>query len=111
MNVTIGRIVLFQTDERGGKRYTLPAIVTCTFDSHPDRKRSLFADGNVHLAADCLVEGNPVPVPDTDGGFVHLHVLSPGPAGAYTELTVPFDDSPEPAPRSWRWPVVAGAKS
>lgn len=101
---SVGRIVHFQTDERGGKRYVLPAIVTCTFDSHPDRERSIFADGEAHMAADHIVEGNPVPVPDTDGGFVHLHVLSPGPAGAYTELTVPFDDSAEPAPRSWHWP-------
>lgn len=95
---TVGRIVHFQTDERGGKRYVLPAIVTCTGDSHPD------SDGMV-VGDEQVIDGNPVPVPNTaEGGFVHLHVLTPGPAGSYTELTVPFDGSDEPAPRSWHWP-------
>lgn len=89
---TVGRIVHYQTDGRGGKRYTLPAIVTCVRSSHPDVEQP--------------DDANPVPIPPDDM-TAHLHVLTPGPQGAYTELLVPFDDSDEPAPRTWRWPTRA----
>lgn len=87
---TVGRIVHYQTDQRGGLRYVLPAIVTCTEDSHPQGPASEV----------------PVPTTAADGG-VHLHVMTPGAQGAYTELSVPYDDSPDPSPRSWHWPPRA----
>lgn len=100
---SVGRTVLFQTDGRGGKRYHLPAIITTTTDSHPDadqvKPKELAASEAVG------VHGNPVPVPNTAKGVVHLHVMTPGPKGYYTELAVPFDDSETPAPRTWRWPA------
>lgn len=98
---TIGRIVHYQTDQRGGERYVLPAIITGTHGSHPQGGEAPGSEGWVAYDH----PGNPVPVPNTMDGFVHLRVFSPGPAGAYTELTVPFDDSDDPAPRTWRWPV------
>lgn len=97
---TVGRIVHYQVDERGGKRYVLPAIITCVEESHPDHGRT-----DVPRLSDpsgVWYDDNPVPVPY--GTHVHLHVLTPGPAGSYTELAVPFDGSDEPAPRSWHWP-------
>lgn len=106
MKPTVGRIVHFQTDERGGKRYVLPAVITCVQESHPDAPPADEWPSDVMDVAR-HVEGNPVPVPATSNGIVHLHVMTPGPAGAYTELSVPFDDSDEPAPRSWHWPPRA----
>lgn len=89
---TVGRIVLYQTDERGGLRYALPAMVACTRDSHP-------GDWSVDPRAE-----HPVPVPESDQ-HVHLVVFTPG-RGTYVEQNVPFDDSVDdrPVPRSWRWP-------
>lgn len=89
---TVGRIVLYQTDERGGLRYALPAMVACTRDSHP-------GDWSVDPRAE-----HPVPVPSSDQ-HVHLVVFTPG-KGTYVEHDVPFDDSVDdrPVPRSWRWP-------
>lgn len=88
---TVGRIVLYQTDERGGLRYVLPAIISGTQDSHAGN----YPDGTP----------NPLPVPDTGyAGEVHLTVFTPGPGGVYAELSVPYDGSPQPKPRTWRWP-------
>lgn len=90
MKPTIGRIVHYQTDERAGMRYKLPAIIVGTADNHAG---SEYPDGTP----------NPLPVPTE--GTVHLVVFTPGPGSTYTELSVPFDDSDYPAPRSWSWPV------
>lgn len=111
---TIGRIVLYRTDGRNGLVYDLPAIVTCTADSHPGD----YPDGRA----------NPLPVPDPGcvhltvftpggfgttvkgpgggaGGFVGAESLAPG-SGTYVELNVPAmpDDAHEAPHRSWRWP-------
>ena len=127
MNATIGRIVIYRTDGRNGLSYDLPAIVTCTQETHPGD----YPNG----------KKNPLPVPET-GDHVHLTVFVPGghgttigryplnhePAsseefvgashmnpgsGTYVELNVPYwlheyDDpaSTEIAPRSWRWPEI-----
>jgi hypothetical protein len=115
---TIGRIVIYRTDGRNGLDYELPAIVTCTLDSHPGD----YPDGS----------HNPLPVPDDDE-HVHLTVFSPGGfgttvmdrggyedhapltdtefvgakritpgSGSYVEWNVPRGDGP----RSWHWPVI-----
>lgn len=127
---TIGRIVWYRTDGRNGLSYDLPAIVTCTRDTHPGD----YPDGR----------RNPLPVPDE--GCVHLTVFTPGGfgtqvrdstdalkerpgsgdfpnagdlipgSGTYVEWNVPSNDAPNAhegytlAPdgvvqRSWRWPV------
>lgn len=121
MRPTIGRIVLYRTDGRNGLVYDLPAIVTCTQDTHPGG----YPDGSV----------NPLPVPEGDA--VHLTVFTPGGfgskvatsgnesygepetddeyvgaahlqpgSGTYVEWSVPFTDAAgESIPaRSWRWP-------
>lgn len=123
---TIGQIVTYETDRRNGLAYTLPAIVTCTRDSHPGD----YPDGRK----------NPLPVPSSEH-HVHLTVFSPGGfgtvvgardetsalgvsiidepesgdfpdalsmlpgSGTYVELDVPFDTTQERQPRSWRWPT------
>jgi hypothetical protein len=115
---TIGRIVLYRTDGRNGLEYDLPAIVTCTAETHPGD----YPDGR----------NNPLPVP-TDG--VHLTVFTPGGfgsvvhgmageeprtedwvgapnftpgSGTYVEWDVPEASDPEnPEPRTWRWPTRA----
>jgi hypothetical protein len=102
---TIGRIVLYRTDGRGGPSYDLPAVITGTAASHPDAGPEDLSGGWSWRD----VPGNPVPIPCTFDGYVHLHVMTPGPSGQYTELTVPFDDGGderdgEPRARSWRWP-------
>lgn len=122
--LTPGRIVWYQTDERNGLSYFLPAIVTVTTQTHPGD----YPDGSK----------NPLPVP-TDDDHVHLTVYTPGgfgtkvvtndgreadPAnahggdevfkaaeqllpgsGTYVELDVPYNE--QGAPRSWRWPERA----
>lgn len=114
---TIGRVVLYATDQRNGLVYDLPAIITVTRDSHPGD----YPDGSP----------NPLPVPESDT-HVHLTVLTPGgfgtkvgtglpqsdaefvgaPAitpgsGSYVEWNVGFD--PDGSPRSWRWPTIVSA--
>lgn len=115
MKPTIGRIVIYRTDGRNGMSYDLPAIITCTQDTHPGD----YPDG----------EKNPLAVPSSDT-HVHLTVFSPGGfgttigagsiprntdafkgaknmrpgSGTYVELDVPFGD--ETTERSWRWPVI-----
>lgn len=114
MKPTIGRVVIYRTDGRNGLVYDLPAIVTCTRDSHPGD----YPDGS----------RNPLPVPGEHGDMVHLTVLTPGgfgsrvsgvptaptnedwkdaPAftpgsGSYVEWDVPQGTGP----RSWRWPTI-----
>lgn len=119
---TIGRIVWYRTDGRNGLTYDLPAIVTCTRETHPGD----YPDGS----------RNPLPVPDE--GCVHLTVFTPGGfgtavvdgegfehndpsndqyltadfllpgSGTYVEWNVEQDqDHDDPMPRSWRWPARA----
>lgn len=97
----IGDPVIYQTDERGGKRYCLPAIITGTHDSHPDCDLA-GAFGGI-LGNEVFLPDNPVPIPNTlELGCVHLFIMSPGPTAFYVEHSVMRDDSPNPAPRSWR---------
>lgn len=135
MNPSIGKIVWYRTDGRNGLAYDLPAIITCTQETHPGD----YPDGRE----------NPLSVPES-ATHVHLTVFTPGgfgtqvvrgeypfrgyvvPAervrsadfpnamgftpgsGTYVELNVPqFDEtilSPEGdervTARSWRWPVI-----
>lgn len=114
---TIGRIVWYQTDGRNGLSYTLPAMVTCTIDTHPGD----YPDGSK----------NPLPVP-ADEFTVHLTVFTPGGfgtkvngvdtgpmkstifkdalqmipgSGTYVEWNVPCFQLPRVQwERSWRWP-------
>jgi len=126
MRPGIGRIVWYRTDGRNGLEYDLPAIVTCTPDTHPGN----YPDGRP----------NPLPVPDE--GCVHLTVFTPGGygttvahvdgtpsdgefigaaemkpgSGTYVELNVPSDADARTsdilyrhsadgvAHRTWRWP-------
>jgi hypothetical protein len=102
---TVGRIVHYQTDERGGKRYILPAVITCVHSSHPDGEGYVFEEGPAGPHSSALVDDtNPVPIPNSDAGYVHLHVMTPGGQTSYTEWAVPFDDSDAPFPRTWHWP-------
>lgn len=80
---TIGRIVHYVTDGRTDT-YELPAVITCTRDSHPNTEASLEV----------------VPMPDE--GCVHLSVMTPGPTKIYTELNVPYSE--DKINRSWHWP-------
>jgi hypothetical protein len=125
---TIGRIVWYRTDGRNGLVYDLPAIVTCTRDTHPGG----YPDGS----------RNPLPVPDE--GHVHLTVFTPGGfgtalrgpeggivpveasqdfkdaatlrpgSGTHVEWNVPQNEGldvgdPDVYPRTWRWPTRSGA--
>ena len=111
----VGQIVLYQTDERNGLTYHLPAIVTVVQGSHPGD----YPDGN----------RNALPVPSSET-HVHLTVLTPGGfgtrleapqggivpvnasedfkeaatlvpgSGSYVEWDVPLDTAG--SPRSWR---------
>lgn len=96
MKPTIGRIVWYRTDGRNGISYDVPAIITCTAESHAGD----YPDGTP----------NTLPVPGENE--VHLTVFSPGEeTGFYTELNVPMhvqnDIEPDViANRSWRWPVI-----
>lgn len=97
MKPTIGRVVHFQTDGRGGRQYELPAMVTCVRSSHPDL--------GVNPGK---LPANPVPIP-VDDWTVHLTVYTPGGgpdgSGSYVELSVPW--APAGTPRSWHWPERA----
>lgn len=121
----IGEIVLYRTDGRNGLTYDLPAMITCTAETHPGD----YPDG----------AQNPLPVPESDL-HVHLTVFTPGGygsyvndtddasdddssqfvgaesfvpgSGTYVEHNVPFfadpdditpDGWPEPDARTWRW--------
>jgi hypothetical protein len=85
---TLGRIVLYRTDGRNGLSYDLPAIITCTEESHAGD----YPDGTP----------NDLPVPRKED--VHLTVFTPG-QGHYVEISVPMaTDVLNPSPRSWRWP-------
>lgn len=79
-------MVLYRTDGRGGITYDLPAVVTCTRESHPRN------------------DDNPIPLPETPY-HVHLTVFTPGEAQSYQEFDVPqSQNSPHnPEPRTWRW--------
>lgn len=67
MLARLGQQVLYRTDGRNGLVYDLPAVITCTQDSHPGE----YPDG----------KHNPCPVP-TSPGHAHLTVFTPGGAGA-----------------------------
>lgn len=121
----LGKTVLYETDGRGGKRYSLPAIVTCVQRSHPalpllrgaeEAERVPVVDHNDGRApvlahgwpAGCAlrnedgywIHGNPVPIPLD--GTVHLKVFTPGPQGTYDEFSVPYASATLDVPRSWR---------
>lgn len=114
MAVTIGRIVLYRTDGRNGLTYDLPAIVTCTTESHPGAYPNGDANplpvpeaGSVHLTVftpggfGTTVAGSP---PEDDAEFVGAPSITPG-SGTYVEWNVPeADGEGDPPNRSWRWP-------
>ena len=94
MTPTIGRIVLYQTDERNGYRYSLPAIIVRTRASTDPKA---VADGQVAQ----------LPNDDT----VDLFVMSVG-GESYGESAVPLlcenvGNDGHGAPRTWRWPPRA----
>jgi hypothetical protein len=126
MTPTLGRIVLYRTDGRNGLVYDLPAIITCTAETHPGN----YPDGStnplpvpgrdeVHLTV--FTPGGfgtkvgPWPdsgprQPDTDADFKDATQLVPG-SGTYVELLVPYAFGGEAAQRgadlphrTWRWP-------
>ncbi len=95
---TIGRIVHYQTDGRGGYRYSLPAMIVRTMASTDP---TAVADGKLDALADDMT--------------VDLLVFSVG-GESYGENGVPFAEATEggvhesgasfesgPA-RTWRWP-------
>lgn len=118
----VGMLVLYETDRRGGKAYSLPAIVTCVQKSHVDlpnlRAQQEAFDGpgvilkgsgrpQFNYGSDMPVqnedgywlERNPVPIPKD--GTVHLTVFTPDEQMIYRELSVPYDAAGK-QPRSWR---------
>lgn len=98
----IGAIVIYRTDGRNGLVYDLPAMITCTQDSHPgdyiEHEDSCPSINVNNGACDCTptIRNNPLPVPDTDENEeVHLTVFTPG--GFGTQLMAPDDNT-------WRKP-------
>lgn len=87
---TIGRIVLYQTDGRGGYRYSLPAMIVRTRASTDPK---------------AVKHGKVAELPDDT--TVDLLVYSCG-GESYGENAVPLDvhDSVDGqgSPRTWRWP-------
>ena len=87
---TIGRIVLYQTDGRGGYRYSLPAMIVRTRSSTDPKA---VADGHV------------AELPDDS--TVDLLVFSCG-GESYGENGVPYSDivsnDGSSERRTWRWP-------
>lgn len=77
---SVGRIVIYRAKTRG---YPLPAIVTATR----------------HTLDPIGIERGDVP-PLDDDTTVHLHVLTPGAQGSYTEHSIPQGDGPG----TWSWP-------
>lgn len=77
---TVGRIVIYRAKTRG---YPLPAVVTATRDT---------------LDPIGLELGDVPPLEDDT--TVHLHVMTPGDQGSYTEHQVPQGDGPG----TWSWP-------
>lgn len=88
MQPTIGRIVLYNTDGRGGYRYSLPAIVVRTAESTDPKA---IEDGKVKALT---------------GGAVDLLVFSCG-GESYGEDAVPEATVSSDQPRTWRWPPRA----
>lgn len=91
---TIGRIVLYQTDGRGGYRYSLPAIIVRTRSSTDPR---------------AVDDGHVTELPDDT--TVDLLVSSCG-GESYGENAVPYServgDDGHGTPRTWRWPPRVG---
>ena len=115
---TIGRIVHYRTDGRNGLVYDLPAIVTCTRDSHPGdypgggrNPLPVPSLGHVHLTVftpggfGTKVATLHTPTA-TDADYVDAQELTPG-SGTYVEWNVPenFVDGGNVESRTWRWPV------
>lgn len=114
----LGYPVLYETDGRGGKRYTLPATITVLQKTHPDLpffRAAQEAGRIIHPKYDTgepgtvvesevghgyYVPDNPVPIPLD--GTAHLKVLTPGPKGVYDEFSVPYDPTGA-TQRSWRF--------
>ena len=83
--------------------YDLPAVVNCTRETI-DAKGvelghvpALSADDCVHLTV--FTPGKE----GTSRGEMDTIGLSVNKGGSYTEWDIPFDDSEEPAPGTWRW--------
>lgn len=94
---TIGRIVLYQTDGRGGYRYSLPAMVVRTRAS-TDMKAC--DDGHVKMLPDTLTVD--LLVFSCDGESCGENAVPYGEANeGGTTADGPFEYGP---PRSWRWP-------
>lgn len=98
----VGEIVLYEADRRNGKKYAVPAIVTCVQKTHTEyltMAAARAAGGPWVTAEDGFYVGlNPLPIPHD--GTVHLRVFTPG-TDAYRELSVPYDPTGQ-TPRSWR---------
>lgn len=123
---TIGRVVLYRTDGRNDLSYDLPAIITCTSETHPGD----YPDGRK----------NPLPVPESPS-TVHLTIFTPGGfgtrtnksswaaihtsdedfpdaeimttgSGSYVEWNVPYyvPYETDRAKRTWRYPEITHDK-
>lgn len=116
----LGQDVLYQTDERNGLKYALPAKITVIRASHPgdypDGSNNPLpvpeSDWHVHLTVftpggfgttvtDPKSDHEPLPGHQSDEAFVGAKQFKPG-SGTYVELNVPYD--PEGGPRTWRFP-------
>lgn len=108
--------------------YDLPAIITCTAETHPGdypdgRKNPLpvpESEDHVHLTVftpggygtQVQLGHNLMVDPQSDADFVGARGFKPG-SGTYVELNVPYSGSPpveqagvdwQIPSRSWRWP-------
>lgn len=116
----VGCVVLYETDGRDGKRYTLPGIINSVQRSHPDLPLLRAAQegetiDNHQGSTGHMFSSSPGVVCVNDDGYwigdnlvpialdgtVHLHVLTPGPKLAYVEFSVPHDPTGS-TQRSWR---------
>lgn len=99
INMPISSLVIYRTDGRNGLVYDLPAIVTCTKESHPGDYPCEVCGGVEEppvANAKCVARGhnrkqNPLPVPLQ--GCVHITVFTPGGFGS----RVPSADDPSQA--------------
>jgi hypothetical protein len=119
MKPTLGRIVIYRTDGRNGLAYDLPAIITCTEESHPgdyptgetnplvppvrdEVHLTVFTPGGFGTTLNFDNPGKKKPPKDKD--FKGAEGMRPG-SGTYVELSVPYAEDPlNPPHRSWRWP-------
>lgn len=117
------KIVTYRTDGRNGLVYDLPAIITCTQQSHPgdypedengERKKNPLpvpeSEDHVHLTVltpgggfgTQIVGPGGAPFNPADEDFIGAADLKPG-SGSYVEWNVPqCEDYDDPQPRTWR---------